>query len=166
MQVNAKTFPLKSGSCHIYPDSIQIRGKGLTHFLSNLFSKWGFERTVVFYGLLALGFIASSALSIGIQNYFLAVFFGIAALFSLRLAWINRKVSFAPTIPKKQIEYIEYLPAIPGERRNSFLIVYKSGERLLHRNLVLPTRKGDMIAQSAYYMVKDTGLLKEERPRS
>ena len=161
MQVNAKTFPLRSGSCHIYPDSIHIRGKGASYFLSRLFSKWGFERIVVFYGLLTIGFLACLLLAVGIQNYFLALFFAIAAIFSLRMAWINRKVSFAPVITKKQIEYIEYLPAIPGERRSSFLIVYHSGERTLHRKLVLPTRKGDMIAQSAYYMVKDTGLLKE-----
>ena len=161
MQVNAKTFPLRSGSCHIYPDSIHIRGKGASYFLSRLFYKWGFERSVVFYGLLTISFIACLLLSIGIQNYFLAVFFALAAVFSLRLAWVNRKISFAPVIAKKQITYIEYLPAIPGERRNSFLIVYQNGDRTLHRRLVLPTLKGEMIAQSAYYMVKDTGLLQE-----
>ncbi len=160
MEANAKSFPLKRGSCHIYQDSIQIKGKGLSSYFSHFFFKRGIQRVAIFYLLLAIAFLASLLLFVSIQNYFLALFFGIAALFSLRLLWMNRKVSFAPLIPKKQIEYISYHPAIPGESRTSFKIVFNSGKGILERKLTLPTQKGEMIAQSAYYMVKDTGLLK------
>ena len=119
---------------------------------------------VLFYGLVALTFLIFALLFISLQNYFLAVFLAIAALFSLRLAWINRKISFAPFISKKQIEYISYHPAVPGESRTSFQIIYNSGKRTLIRRLTLPTKKGEMIAQSAYFMVKDTGLLKMDEP--
>lgn len=160
MEANVKSFPLKSGSCHIYQDSIQIKGKGLSSFLSPFFYKRGFQRVVLFYSLLAISFLVFALLFISLQNYFLAIFLAIAAFFSLWLAWINRKISFAPFIDKKQIEYISYHPAIPGESRTSFQIVYTSGKRILIRRLTLPTKKGEMIAQSAYFMIKDTGLLK------
>ena len=164
MEANVKSFPLKLGSCHIYQDSIQIKGKGISSLLSRFFFKRGFQRVVLFYGLMALAFLVFALLFISLQNYFLALFLAIAALFSLRLAWINKKISFAPFISKKQIEYISYHPAVPGESRTFFQIVYTSGKRTLIRRLILPTKKGEMIAQSAYYMIKDTGLLKLDEP--
>jgi len=162
MQVNSKSFPLRTGSCHIYPDAIHIRSKGLPNYFRQLLFRAGFQRYLVLYILLTLGFIISLLIAVGIQNYFLGFFFGIAALFSLRMAWVNRRLSFAPIIEKKQIDQIQYHEAVPGERRAAFTIVFKAGRHTLQRKIVLSGRKGEMIAQSAYFMMKDTGLLTTE----
>ncbi len=161
MQQRTRSFPLRKGYCVIYPDRIQIEGKDISHRIIQLLYKWGITRALLFYTLLTFVFVGALFFFIWLNNYFLALFFLGASLFTIYLMWQNRALSFAPVIIRKEIDYIYYYPTIPGERRASFTIFYTPGKKRLKRRLILPTQKGDMIAQSAYIMMKDAGEIRE-----
>ncbi len=162
MQPRSRSFPLRNGYCAIYPDRVEIGGNGLNHHIMQILFNRGFRRLLGFYVLLVLLFIFALLFFIWLNNYFLALFFLMAALFTLYMMWKNRSLSFAPVIQRKEIEYIHYYRAIKGERRASFTIFFRPGKRLLQRRLILPTQKGEMIAQSAYIMMKDAGEIRDK----
>ncbi|RMG23236.1 MAG: hypothetical protein D6730_14870 [Bacteroidetes bacterium] len=159
MESRSKFFPLKSGQCHIYPDRIEIISD---HALGRLLAKRGIQRVAVIYLLWLLAFSVAIWVSFFIENYFLVVFFSIAWLFCLYAMWRNRRVSTASVIDRKHIRKVTYQEAIPGTARASFTIYFQPGKQLLQRKILLPSilQNGQMVAQSAYYMLKDEGLIK------
>jgi len=163
MQQRVKSFPLRSGICAIYPDRIELDGKSITYTVSSLFTKWGIARYIWLHAILTLTFVLSLILFLALNNYFLALFFLFAMGFTLRLMWLKRRETFVTIIPRKQIDRIQFHPAVPGEKRASFTILFTPHHTQLKRKIVLPTRKGEMIAQSAYLMMKDTGMLSADK---
>lgn len=158
MESRSKFFPTKSGQCHIYPDRIElISSSGLDRMLA----KRGVQRMVVIYFILLIVFGIAIGISLWINNYFLVAFFAIAWMFSLVSMWTNRNVSAATYIDRKHIERIDYEEAVPGQSRASFTVYFRPKKQLLRRKILLPSilHNGHMVAQSAYYMFKDEGLL-------
>lgn len=163
MEFRAKSFPIRSGTCHLYADRLEITFRSFSGTLIGWAFRRGLHRVSVVYLLLIIAFLTALGATLYIQNYFLALFFLLAALFSLWMMWTQRKVSFAPVLTRDQIDFAEYLPAVPGQKRASFVIYFtnKKGKRL-QRIVYLPSasENGEMIAQSAYYMMRDAGFLK------
>jgi hypothetical protein len=91
----------------------------------------------------------------------LVLFFAISALVALYALWANRKISFAPLLPRKEIESVEYLPAVPGQSRARFLVQYRPRKRLLTRILSMPTatHQGTTIADTAFWMMREEGFI-------
>lgn len=153
MENAARSFPTKNGQCYIYEDRIEIR-------TGSMLEKIGVKRLFLPYLLLALAFAAAMLVSILIVNYFLAAFFAGAILFSLYFLVTNRNLSVASVIPRDQVDSVRYIPAVPGEARAAFHIIFKPKKRILKRIILLPTgNNGAEIAQSAQLMFREESLL-------
>ena len=161
MRTGPKSFPTKNGLCQLYSDRIEINVNGAFGKLMRWLFGRGFKSMSVIYGLLFIGFVASTTIALIIENYFLAFFFIIFGLVSLYALWINRNVSIAPVIQRKEIEKVVYNEAIQGVSRASFDIYFKPEGRMLKRKIYLPSlmQKGAEVANSAYWMMRDEGLV-------
>ena len=164
MKPGTKSFSTRHGYCQIHPDHLEIvREDPYGRMIWWLFRK-GISRVLWFYLLFSLGLVLVALMSVQINNYFLATFFALFSLMALWASWHNRFVSFATYIPRKQIEGVSYQEAVQGESRATFLIHFRPRKRLLKRRLTMPSlsQGGSRIAQSAYYMLKEEGLIERE----
>ena len=161
MRTGPKTFPSKNGLCQLYSDRIEINVNGAFGKLLRWLYGKGFKSMSVIYGLLFVGFIAATAIAFLIDNYFLAFFFVVFSLVSLYALWINRNVSIAPVIQRREIEKVVYHEAVQGVSRASFDVYFRPEKRLLKRKIFLPSlmQNGAEIANSAYWMMRDEGLV-------
>ena len=164
MEFKSKSFPTRNGSCHIFIDRLEFSSNHSTASLLRWAYKKGFHRSSSLYILIAVIFLLAALISLYIQNVFLALFFGVAMLFGLNMAWSRRKYSFTPIIKKEQVEQVRYLEAIPGERRAGFEIIFRMNDKAFLKKIFLPGRhqEGEMIAQSAFYMMRDAGYLNRQ----
>ncbi|MEO0473184.1 MAG: hypothetical protein AAF206_26455 [Bacteroidota bacterium] len=155
-----RSFATRDGYCHLYSDRIEIEQSG---GLRKWLDQKGIRREAALYLLAVILFAILALVTVLIENYFLAIFFAGVMLVSLFTAFSQRNTSFAFRIPRSQIEEVHYFPAQEGMSRASFRIDYRSGKSLLKRWVKLPgkTQNGNAIAQSAYWMMKEEGLLAE-----
>ncbi len=158
MESRSKYFPTKSGHCHIYSDRIEITSAAS---LPRILAKRGIQRVAMLYFLLLLVFAIATGISVWIENYFLVAFFAIAWIFSLVSIWQNRNISAASVIDRKHIQKVTYQEAIEGVSRASFSVYFQSKNQVLKRQILLPSimHNGRMVAQSAYQMFKEEGLI-------
>jgi len=166
MRISAKTFSIRSGHCTVYRDRMEI----YQNDLSGRVGKWLFKRNIYsaapFYLLLAFLLFLAGLLSLSIQNYFLLAFLCLAAVLALALFYQNRRRSFVPIIRREQIESLTYREAVPGKARPSFEVLFmpqpeKKPKLKLLRQIVLPNsiQKGTRVADTAYWILKDEGML-------
>lgn len=161
MKTAAKSFSIKNGNCHIFPDRIEIINTDpIGRFSAFLFKK-GIKRAMVLYLLLLIGFVLSLLVALQIENYFLAAFFAVCIPLALYYGWTQRKVSLATVIPREQIASIDYNKAVKGVSRASFTIFFTPKKTTLQKPIPLPSlmQKGNQIADTAYWMMKEEGLL-------
>lgn len=121
----------------------------------------GISVSIPFY-LLATVLLGTLALvAYLIANFFLAIFLAASAVVALYALWHNRKTSISPVILRKDIESVSYQAAVPGQSRARFVIKYRPKKRELQRNLALPTatHQGTSIADTAYWMMREEGLV-------
>lgn len=158
MENRTKYFPIKGGTCYLHPDRVEIISN---HFVGRLFSRKGLNRVAVLYFLSLIAMTAAILLSLWIENYFLVAFFAVCWMVSLFSIWQSRTRSLAAVIPRKAIEQIAYKEAVEGVSRGQFIIHFRSGKQLLTRKILLPSalNNGKAVAQSAYYMFKEEGML-------
>ena len=164
MDSRTKSFPLRSGTCYIYPDRIEIEQHSLAGKLLHRILRKGSKRVFWNYLALTIIFLVAALVAATLTNYFLVLFFLVAAGFSLVNQFQKRNLSLATLIPKDQIEQVTYAPSVEGERRASFTVYFQPEKRLLRRELLLPGRyqkNGEMVEQSAFYLMRDAGLLQQ-----
>mgnify|MGYP006268340823 CR=1 FL=1 len=163
MKAGAKSFNLQGGYCYLYPDRVEIQRNDALGRLTQFLSRRGYQRALVLYLLLSLGLALGALTTLLIDNLFLAAFFAILIPFSLGAAWVNRDLSFAPVIPKRSIEQVAYRRAVPGEARAKFVIHFRPDKRRLRRVLAMPpqTHQGTSLADTAYWMLRDDGLIQD-----
>jgi hypothetical protein len=161
MKPGARAFSIKGGQCHLYPDRIEVRRSDGVGRLTEFLFRRGYQRAIILYLLLALGLLLAALLAFSIDNYFLTSFLGAMALIAAGYAWTNRDLSFAPVIPKRSVEATQYRRAVQGEARAAFIIYFRPGKHLLRRVILLPTRthQGTSLADTAYWMMRDEGLI-------
>ncbi|RMG68090.1 MAG: hypothetical protein D6722_12215 [Bacteroidetes bacterium] len=161
MRGGSKSFATKNGSCHLYPDRIEIENHDLAGRLGAFLYRRGFRRAWVLYLLLALGMALAAASSYLIDNMFLAAFFAILVPVALIGLWTQRSVTYAPVIPRKEIESVVYRPAVKGVSRATFIIFFRPRKRLMQRLIPLPgiTQQGTSLADTAYWMMREEGLV-------
>lgn len=168
--MSAKTFSIRSGSCTIYRDRIEI----FQSDFSGQMGKWLFQRKIFTAGptylLLALGLLLASGLAFAIQNFFLCAFLFATSIIGLFLFFQNRKLSFVPRIERVQIKEITYQEAIPGKSRPQFEVEFcpkpeENPDFTLIRRIVLPNtlHKGTSVADTAYWILKDEGLITDRQ---
>ena len=167
MEPRTKSFPLRSGYCHIYPDRIEIEQRSVAGKLLHSLLKKGSKRVFWIYGFLTLLFLIATLIAFSLTNYFLVLFFLVAAIFSLVNQFQKRLVSLATYIPRNQIQQVVYNPSVKGERRASFSIFFQPEpeKQVLQRDLLLPgsyQQRGEMVEQSAYYLMRDAGFLRPD----
>lgn len=164
MQTHAKSFAIQHGTCHVYADRIEIRRQDIWGKLMSFLFARGLKRMFVLYGGLAVLFGLGIWGGWLLQNYFLSWFFSIASFFCLLLAWQQRKQSFAPVIFREQIDAIIYSPVVEGKSRAHFDIQFHLGNQHLLRTLPIPSRthRGTSLADTAYWMLKDEGLISND----
>lgn len=153
-----RTFPLKQGSCHVYPEGVEIRQVG---FLSALVTRLN-GRKLYFNLLVSLGLGLACLLALVIKNYLLASFFAAMTAFYAFLSWQQRDISLSRFIPRDQIESVFFQEAIPGQSRASFVIWYRNARgKRLQRKILLPTRNehDNMVVQSAIQIMREEKLL-------
>ena len=158
-----RSFPIRSGYCHLFEDRIEIEGQGLSARLQKWFAERGLRSMWVFYFLLFLLLLGSGLIALSIENYFLSTFFGAFALIALVALWQRRNIAFSPVIPREQISAVIYHSAVAGQSRARFEIRFQVGKRSLKRWIYLPgsAQNGASIAQSAQVMMREEGLLAE-----
>ena len=163
MKPGPKSFSLKSGNCHLYPDRLEVLRSDLQGRIMSSLANKGVHGAYLYYLVACLGLILAAFLSSYIDNYFLTFFFGVSALVSLYGLWVNRSVSYAHVIPRKQIESVQYKAAVQGVSRASFTIFFRPGKRLYQRKLILPTatHQGTSLADTAFWMMREEGLIKD-----
>ncbi|MEO0896518.1 MAG: hypothetical protein AAFY71_08985 [Bacteroidota bacterium] len=170
MRTSAKSFNIKGGYCSVYRDRLEIN----QHDVSGRVGKWLFQRGILsaapLYLVLAILLLLGGGLGLVIQNYFLTFFLTLAAFMALYFFMQNRKYSFVPLILRQQIEKVHYEQAVPGKSRASFNILFAPDpenrpEWLLHRKLILPNtvHKGTSVADTAFWILKDEGLIKDRQ---
>ena len=153
-----RTFPVKHGSCHIFPDWIEIRQSG---FLIGLANQLG-GRKLFFNLLVTLLMALGLGIALLIQNYLLASFLGAMTAFYAFLSWNQRNISLSRRILRSQIESVFFTEAIPGQTRASFTIWYNTSKGMkLQRALLLPTQseQDNMVVQSAIQIMREEKLL-------
>jgi len=161
MKSGAKSFNIKGGYCYLYPDRIEVLRQDALGQLTAFLFRRGYQRALVLYLLLSVLMVLGALITALIDNYFLASFFTLLIPFSLGAAWFNRDLSFAPVIPKRSVEHVEYRRAVQGESRAAFIISFRPEKRLLRRVISLPTHthRGTSLADTAYWMMRDDGLI-------
>lgn len=161
MKAGAKSFNIKGGYCHLYPDRIEIVRQDAWGRLIKLLFRRGYQRMRILYLLLAIGMAIAALITILIDNLFLGSFFGLLVPISLLAAWMNRDLSFAPVISKRSIEEVVYRRAVQGEARAAFIIYFRPEQQCLRRIISLPTHvhQGTSLADTAYWMMRDEGLI-------
>lgn len=161
MEPKAKRFPTLHGFCVIYSDRVEIVDQRMLGRLNQWLNNNKLSGKRVFYIVLILFFLLAALVSFVLEIYFLLIFFMASLAFVFHDIWKNRKLSFAPLIPKKDITEVHYLEAVPGERRAAFHIYFQIKEKVRLRRIQLPrqSKQTTMVAQSAYQMMKDAGLL-------
>ncbi|MEL6133030.1 MAG: hypothetical protein AAFR59_06655, partial [Bacteroidota bacterium] len=104
-------------------------------------------------------------LSFSLNNYFLTGFLAAAALLMVYYAVSKRKQTFAKVIYRSEIQSFVYHASNPGVSRAHFEIQFLPSARTkpLTRLIQLPTRtyNGASLADTAYWMIKDEGLITE-----
>lgn len=163
MRSGSKSFPTRNGVCQVFSDRIEFQGNGLTGKLSNWLYNKGFKRVSILYGLLFLGFVLALGISLWLDNYFLAFFFFISALLDLYALWLNKDISMTPLIIRRNIHQVNFQQAVEGKARASFEIFFEEEGRNYKRKVSLPSlmQNGAAVANSAYWIFRDEGLLKE-----
>ena len=159
-----RSFPTRTGYCHLYADRIEIEINGFTGRLRSWLSGKRLASMWLYYLALSVLFLLSALLALTIENYFLAAFLGVFAVISLVALWIYRRHTFSVNILRDQIDRVEYSPAVEGQSRASFQVYYQPGRYMMQRPILLPgkSQNGASVAQSAYWMMKEEGLLAEE----
>lgn len=161
MKPGVRSFTIKGGQCHLYPDRIEIRRSDWVGSLTNFLFRKGYQRAIILYLMLAIGLFLAAVLALLIENYFLASFLLGMGVLAGGTAIVNRDLSFVPVIPKRSIEKTEYRRAIQGEARAAFIIYFRPDRQLLKRVILLPTltHQGTSLADTAYWMMRDEGLV-------
>ncbi len=153
-----RTFPLKQGSCHIYPEGIEIRQPG---FMARIAGRLG-GRKLYLNLLVSLLLLLAMFIALLIRNYLLTSFFAAMAAFYAFLTWQQRDISFSKYIARDSIETVFFNEAIPGQSRASFTIWYKNRRnRRLQRKILLPSsnEQDSMVLQSAIQIMREENLL-------
>ncbi|MCI4671535.1 MAG: hypothetical protein MRZ79_25555 [Bacteroidia bacterium] len=170
MRSSTKSFNIRSGRCTIYRDRVEI----LQEDISGKIGNWLFKRNIhsagPVYLLAALLLFIASLLSLTLTNYFLLTFLIATTVVAIYLFFQNRNYSLAPLIQRDQINQIRYHEAIPGKSRPYFEISFspKKEEKpdlVLLRKIVLPNtrHKGTTVADTAYWILKDEGLISDRQ---
>lgn len=161
MRGGSKSFVTKNGHCHLYPDRIEIEHHDIPGRLGAFLYRRGLRRAWVLYLLLSLAMSAAAGASILIENFFLAFFFGVLALAALAGVWTQRNMTYAPVVPRSQIESVVYRPAVTGVSRAAFVVYFRPRRRLVQRLISLPslTQHGTSLADTAYWMMREEGLV-------
>jgi hypothetical protein len=161
--VRTRSFSTRNGYCHLLSDTIKLEYPGLTGKLHAWLERRGWRSVGWLYLLLAVGFGLAVLLALGIENYFLALFLGVFGLIALYGSWARRKYAISPVIQRKHIESVQYFPAVKGISRARFEVYFRPGKRLFIREIPLPSllQNGQTEAQSAYWMMREEGLIQE-----
>ena len=158
MQVRPQSFPIAGGICKVQSDRIFIQQSSPVVFLANKWFKGKLSPIYLISGiLLVMGCIAAWA----IRNYFLAFFLLVFAVYFFIMLGKSRNKSLKNELFKKQVEKVVYHEPIPGKSRGEFVIHFLEENKKFHRYISLATsgKKGLMIAQGAYHIFKDAGLI-------
>lgn len=163
MRSGSKSFPTRNGMCQIFSDRIEFQGNGLMGKLSNWLYAKGFKRISIIYGLLFIGFLLALGISLWLDNYFLAFFFSVSAVLDLYALWLNKDISMTPLIIRRNIQHVNFQQAIEGKARASFEILFEEDGSTYKKKVSLPSlmQNGAAVANSAYWIFRDEGLLKE-----
>ncbi|MEM6764036.1 MAG: hypothetical protein AAF824_07785 [Bacteroidota bacterium] len=159
----SKSFPIKNGFCLIYPDKLEINQEDLLGKLEKFLYSKGVKTRVLLYMGLVLVLLIAFLISVSIANYFLSAFFlvlsGATVVFLLK----NRKLSLATEIIRKNIQQVTYKEPLAGVSRAMFLITFTEEGKTYLKKLQLPpnSQQGQMVAQSAFLMMRDEGLIQQ-----
>ena len=161
----AKSFEIKGGTFYILSDRLEISSREwLTKIGSWLYTR-GLQSAFWLYLGPCLLLLMGTGLSFTLNNYFLTGFLAAASLLMLYYAIARRKYTFASVIFRNEIQSFVYHPAVPGVSRAYFEIQFlpTNSSRALRRSVQLPSRmyNGASLADTAYWMVKDEGLIQE-----
>ncbi len=161
MAVAARVFSFDAGDCHLYPDRIEIRRKGLWGIIDRYLYERGIVRMAWFNGWLLAGALVFALVMLIIQNYFLTLFLmGMAGV----IGWLTVRswsVSFAPVIDREAIQEVEWHDAVPGVSRTAIVFRFERKGQLLNQvvRLARTTQGGEGLAEAARKMLRDDGLL-------
>ena len=113
--------------------------------------------------MLFFAFLLALAISLWIVNYFLAFFFFGAALVTLYGLWTNRQVSLTPMITRRDILEVNFQKAIEGKARASMEILFEEEGKKFKKLVSLPSlmQNGAAVENSAYWILRDEGLIKD-----
>ncbi len=162
----AKSFSIRHGTCTLYGDRMEIHTRD---FFSRV-GAWAYQKGMrtaapLIFALIS-GLFLATILSLLIENFFLAAFFGISIILAGWYVAKNRTLSFAPKILKSQIARVTYRKAVPGVAWARFEVYFREKEqgRLLKRVLVIPNRiyNGTSLADTAFWILKDEGYLRDQ----
>ena len=161
----SKSFPTKTGYCHVFPDRIEIERSGWMGSLSGFLFGKGIHRIFGVYLFVMVLLVISLFVVLAIENYLLSIFFfGMIGFYGWSL-WKSRDLSAAPVIYRNQIEKVGYHEAIKGVSRAYFTLFYAPKEgQTLRRLVMLPStlKGGDRIAESAVWIMKEEGFLSND----
>ncbi len=161
--VRTRSFDIKNGYCQIYSDRIELQYKGLSGAFLRWLSRRGWRGEGLLYLMLTILFALLTLTAIIIENYFLALFFAVFSGVTLFALFQRRQYAFSLKIPRSEIEKVEYKEAVKGVSRAKFIIHFRPKKRLFLREILLPSlmQNGQSVAQSAYWMMRDEGLIQE-----
>lgn len=158
MQVRPQSFPISGGQCKVFSDRVTVEQKSPFILLVN---KWFGGKLKPVYAILAsilaLGAIAGWL----IQNYFIAFFLLCFSVYFLFILFKDGESSVKLELLKSQIESVVYMEPVPGKSRGEFEIYFLENEKRYRRKISLATggKQGLMIAQGAYHIFRDAGLI-------
>ncbi len=163
--MNTQSFQIQGGYCHLFADRIEIEPTTLGGKLARQLSQWGINRYSWFYGFLALLLLGAALMVLLIENYLLAVFLGIMAVYQGYLLWKKRDHTIQFVMPRDQVQHVTYRPAVEGLARASFImLVGYPGKTALKRIISLPSARygGASIAQTAQLLFQEGGWGRNE----
>lgn len=164
MRVSHKSFPLQDGQCIVYPDKLEIEISGVTGGFIRWINRRKLTSVGFWYVMAGVGFFIATVLSAAIDNWFLAFFFLVFVVLCVIASWRNRQASLRTQIPRKMIHTIAYREAVQGQSRARFDIYFKPQSNIRIRRLNLPGRhqQGSQVANAAFWILKEEGLISKE----
>ena len=162
MRATTRSFPLREGQCILHYDRIELVYPGPKGWFLAWANKRKLTSMAFWYFVGAVGFLATALFSVIIDNWFLAFFFFAFALLSVVGSVAYRSLSLRTNIERALIEEVVYREAVEGVSRAYFEVFFRPGKQLRVRKLSLPGKhqQGGQIANSAYWMMKEEGLIK------
>ncbi len=162
MRATTRSFPLREGQCILHHDRIELVHAGLKGWFLAWANKRKLTSMAFWYFMGALGFLFTTLLSVIIDNWFLAFFFFAFALLSVVGSVAYRNLSLRTSIEREFIEDVVFREAVEGVSRASFEVYFRPNKQLRMRKLLLPGKhqQGGQIANSAFWMMKEEGLIK------